>query len=74
MSENIYYGEKTRRARENFHIAGLQISLEPKLIMALGYVKRRRLWPEIKSCTRLWRMSRSWSPRKSGMRFFPLVV
>ena len=40
LSENIYYGEQIRRAKENFHTTGLQISLEPKLIMALGYVKK----------------------------------
>lgn len=40
LPDKVYYGEQTQRAMENFHITGLRISLEPKLIMALGYVKK----------------------------------
>ena len=40
LSDDAYYGAQTLRARDNFHITGLPISLEPKLVVALGYVKK----------------------------------
>ena len=40
LPDEAYYGAQTLRAKENFQITGLPISLEPKLVMALGYVKK----------------------------------
>ena len=40
LPDEAYYGAQTLRARDNFHITGLPISLEPKLAVALGYVKK----------------------------------
>ena len=35
-----YYGVQTQRARENFKITDIPISLEPRMIQALGFVKK----------------------------------
>lgn len=35
-----YYGIQTQRARENFKITDIPISLEPRMVRALGYVKK----------------------------------
>lgn len=36
---DAYYGVQTRRALDNFHISGIPMSLYPRLINALAYVK-----------------------------------
>ncbi|MDR1529867.1 MAG: aspartate ammonia-lyase [Burkholderiales bacterium] len=40
LPDNVYYGVQTLRGKENFYITGLQISQEPALIKAFGYVKK----------------------------------
>jgi aspartate ammonia-lyase len=40
IPDNLYYGVQTLRAKQNFHITGLPISLEPLFIKALGIVKK----------------------------------
>ncbi|GBC61922.1 aspartate ammonia-lyase [Desulfonema ishimotonii] len=37
---DVYYGVQTLRAIENFRITGIPIYIEPKMIQALGYVKK----------------------------------
>lgn len=37
---NAYYGVQTQRAVENFKITDIPISMEPRMIQALGYVKK----------------------------------
>lgn len=37
---NAYYGAQTQRALNNFKITDIPISIEPKMIRALGYVKK----------------------------------
>src|SRR5512144_1569217 len=37
---NAYYGVQTLRGKENFHITGIPMSLEPNFVKALGYVKK----------------------------------
>ena len=40
IPDNLYYGIQTYRAKENFNITGLPISLEPNFIKAFGFVKK----------------------------------
>src|SRR5580765_3318370 len=40
ISENAYYGVQTLRGKENFHITGIPMSLEPNFVKAFGYVKK----------------------------------
>lgn len=40
LPDNVYYGVQTLRGKENFHITGLPMSMEPNMIKALGYVKK----------------------------------
>ncbi len=40
IPSNAYYGVQTLRAVENFKITDIPISLEPRMIQALGYVKK----------------------------------
>ncbi len=40
IGSEIYYGIQTLRAIENFHITNIPISSEPKMVRALGYVKK----------------------------------
>ena len=35
-----YYGIQTLRGKENFHITGIPMSLEPEFVKAFGYVKK----------------------------------
>ena len=37
---NAYYGVQTLRGKENFHITGIPMSLEPNFVKAFGYVKK----------------------------------
>jgi aspartate ammonia-lyase len=37
---DAYYGVQTLRGRDNFHITGIPMSLEPCFVRALGYVKK----------------------------------
>ena len=37
---NAYYGVQTQRGKENFHITGIPMSLEPNFVKAFGYVKK----------------------------------
>lgn len=37
---NAYYGPQTQRAIENFKITDIPISIEPRMIQSLGYVKK----------------------------------
>ena len=40
ISNDVYYGVQTLRAVENFKITDIPISIEPKMMKALGYVKK----------------------------------
>ena len=40
IPDNVYYGVQTLRALENFKITDIPISLEPRFVQALGYVKK----------------------------------
>jgi len=40
IPENAYYGVQTLRGKENFHITGIAMSLEPNFVKAFGYVKK----------------------------------
>ena len=40
LSDDVYYGVQTLRGKENFHITGLPMSMEPYFVKAFGYVKR----------------------------------
>ena len=40
LPENAYYGVQTLRGKENFHITGIPMSLEPNFVRAFGYVKK----------------------------------
>ncbi len=40
ISSDVYYGIQTLRAIENFHITNIPISREPRMVRALGYVKK----------------------------------
>jgi aspartate ammonia-lyase len=37
---DAYYGVQTMRGKENFHITGIPMSLEPDFVKAFGYVKK----------------------------------
>jgi len=37
---DAYYGVQTLRGKENFHITGIPMSLEPEFVKAFGYVKK----------------------------------
>ena len=37
---DAYYGVQTQRGRDNFHITGIPMSLEPCFVRAFGYVKK----------------------------------
>ena len=40
IPEDAYYGVQTLRGKENFHITGIPMSLEPNFVKAFGYVKK----------------------------------
>lgn len=40
ISNEWYYGIQTQRAKENFHISGIELSNYPKLVVALAQVKK----------------------------------
>jgi len=40
LSDDAYYGVQTLRGRENFHITGVPMSVEPYFVKAFGYVKK----------------------------------
>ena len=40
LPETAYYGVQTQRGKENFHITGIPMSLEPNFVKAFGYVKK----------------------------------
>ena len=40
IPDDVYYGVQTLRALENFKITDIPIAIEPKMIQALGYVKK----------------------------------
>ncbi|MDR1828570.1 MAG: aspartate ammonia-lyase [Methylobacteriaceae bacterium] len=40
LPDDVYYGVQTLRGKENFHITGQPMSLEPTLIQAFAYVKK----------------------------------
>src|SRR5215813_13497854 len=40
VPEDVYYGVQTLRGKENFHITGIPMSLEPEFVKAFGYVKK----------------------------------
>ncbi len=40
LPDNVYYGVQTLRGKENFHITGLPMSMEPSMVKAFGYVKK----------------------------------
>jgi aspartate ammonia-lyase len=40
ISDDVYYGVQTLRGKENFHITGIPMSLEPQFVKAFGYVKK----------------------------------
>lgn len=40
LPDNAYYGVQTLRAKENFHITGIPMSIEPAMVKAFGYVKK----------------------------------
>lgn len=40
LPDDVYYGVQTLRGKENFHITGLPMSLEPSMVKAFGYVKK----------------------------------
>jgi aspartate ammonia-lyase len=37
---NAYYGVQTQRGKDNFHITGMPMSVEPYFVKAFGYVKK----------------------------------
>src|SRR4029453_6194377 len=37
---DAYYGVQTLRGKENFHITGIPMSLEPRFVKSFGYVKK----------------------------------
>ena len=40
LPDTAYYGVQTMRGKENFHITGIPMSLEPNFVKAFGYVKK----------------------------------
>jgi aspartate ammonia-lyase len=40
IDADAYYGVQTLRGKENFHITGIPMSLEPEFVKAFGYVKK----------------------------------
>jgi len=40
IPDTAYYGVQTLRGKENFHITGIPMSLEPNFVKAFGYVKK----------------------------------
>jgi aspartate ammonia-lyase len=40
VPQSAYYGVQTLRGKENFHITGIPMSMEPCFVQALGYVKK----------------------------------
>src|SRR5512142_474828 len=40
LPDTAYYGVQTRRGKENFHITGVPMSVEPFFVKAFGYVKK----------------------------------
>src|SRR5512143_2326931 len=40
IPDGAYYGVQTLRGKENFHITGIPMSLEPNFVKAFGYVKK----------------------------------
>jgi aspartate ammonia-lyase len=40
IPDDAYYGVQTLRGKENFHITGIPMSLEPDFVKAFGYVKK----------------------------------
>jgi aspartate ammonia-lyase len=40
IPDTAYYGVQTLRGKENFHITGVPMSLEPNFVKAFGYVKK----------------------------------
>ena len=40
IPDAAYYGVQTLRGKENFHITGIPMSLEPNFVKAFGYVKK----------------------------------
>ncbi len=40
LPDTAYYGVQTLRGKENFHITGIPMSLEPTFVRAFGYVKK----------------------------------
>src|SRR6185436_7877296 len=40
LPDSAYYGVQTLRGKENFHITGVPMSLEPNFVKAFGYVKK----------------------------------
>ena len=40
LPDTAYYGVQTLRGKENFHITGVPMSLEPNFVRAFGYVKK----------------------------------
>ena len=40
IPDSVYYGVQTLRALENFKITDIPISIEPRFVQALGYVKK----------------------------------
>jgi aspartate ammonia-lyase len=40
LPDDAYYGVQTLRGKENFHITGIPMSLEPQFVKAFGYVKK----------------------------------
>jgi aspartate ammonia-lyase len=40
LPDSAYYGVQTLRGKENFHITGIPMSLEPTFVKAFGYVKK----------------------------------
>jgi len=40
LPQTAHYGVQTLRGKENFHITGIPMSLEPNFVKAFGYVKK----------------------------------
>ena len=40
IPNDAYYGVQTLRGKENFHITGIPMSIEPYFVKAFGYVKK----------------------------------
>jgi aspartate ammonia-lyase len=40
LPDGTYYGVQTQRGKENFHITGIPMSIEPFFVKAFGYVKK----------------------------------